>query len=203
MPGRAATRRSSRTSSAALGRLARRRFSVRTYASLIAAICLERGFRSRAEPEVATRQVELAGRGLVQANGSSNEGRESLLIDFIVRVEVDCAPGVAFEARVEQPRRVLQRGALEECEFHDALVRLAGADRTLVRPHRNPWMRRLSPLPLLHHFGVGLFDQGAKPGEGLAPPVAQALDPCVYQLRWRLDLLRGTLLHVVTVPLLC
>ena len=43
-------------------------------------------------------QVTLAGRGLVQANGSSNEGRESLLIDFIVLVEVDCAPGVAFEA---------------------------------------------------------------------------------------------------------
>ena len=43
-------------------------------------------------------QVTLAGRGLVQANGSSNEGRECLLIDFIVLVEVDCAPGVAFEA---------------------------------------------------------------------------------------------------------
>jgi hypothetical protein len=45
-------------------------------------------------------------------------------------------------------------------------------------------MRRLSPLPLLDHVGVGLFDQGAKPGEGLAPPVAQFLDPCAYQLRW-------------------
>src|SRR5438128_745544 len=44
------------------------------------------------------RQAELAGRRLVQANGSSNEGREGLLIDFIVLVEVDCAPGVAFEA---------------------------------------------------------------------------------------------------------
>jgi hypothetical protein len=42
--------------------------------------------------------VGLPGRGLVQANGSSNEVRESLLIDFIVLVEVDCAPGVAFEA---------------------------------------------------------------------------------------------------------
>ncbi len=42
--------------------------------------------------------VGLAGRGLVQANGSSNEGRESLLIDFIVLVDVDRAPGVAFEA---------------------------------------------------------------------------------------------------------
>src|SRR5438067_11175033 len=64
-------------------------------------------------------------------------------------------------------------------------------------------MRRLSPLPLLGHLRVGLFDQGAKPGEGLAPPVAQLFDPCVYQLSWRLDLLRGALLHVVDVPLLC
>src|SRR5437899_10638736 len=72
-----------------------------------------------------------------------------------------------------------------------------------MRPHRNPWIRRLSPLPLLDHFGVGLFDEGAKPGEGLAPPVAEFFDPCVYQLRWRLDLLRGALLHVVDVPLLC
>src|SRR5439155_12929272 len=114
---------------------------------------------------------------------------------------VDCAPGIALEARVEQSRRVLQRGPLEERKFHDVLVRLAGADRTFVRPHRNSWMRRLSPLPLLDHFRVGLFDKGAKPGEGLAPPVAQFLDPGVYQLRWRLDLLRGALLHVVDLPL--
>ncbi len=40
----------------------------------------------------------LAGRRLVQADGSSNEGRESLFIDLIVLVEVDGAPGVAFEA---------------------------------------------------------------------------------------------------------
>jgi len=49
-----------------------------------------------AEHVAAHRQVELAGRRLVQASGSSNEGRESLLIDFIVLVEVDCAPGVAL-----------------------------------------------------------------------------------------------------------
>src|SRR5438067_2537428 len=64
-------------------------------------------------------------------------------------------------------------------------------------------MRRLSPLPLLGHLRVGLFDQGAKPGEGLAPPVAQFFDPCIYQLSWRLDLLRGVLLHVADVTLLC
>src|SRR6266545_3982536 len=103
---------------------------------------------------------------------------------------------------LNSPEGSLSEAPLEECEFHDALVRLAGADRTLVRPHWNSWMRRLSPLPLLDHFRVGLFDEGAKPGEGLAPPVAQFFDPCVYQLRWRLNLLRGALLHVVDVPLL-
>ena len=61
--------------------------------------------RVRVAPRSASRGPEprcLAGRGLVQADGSSNEGRESLLIDFIVLVEVDRATGVAFEARVEQ-----------------------------------------------------------------------------------------------------
>jgi hypothetical protein len=38
------------------------------------------------------------GTRLVQAHGGSNEGRKSLLIDFIVLAEVDCPPGVAFEA---------------------------------------------------------------------------------------------------------
>ena len=47
---------------------------------------------------VSGHQVTLTGRGLVQAHGSSNEVRESLLVDFIVLVEIDCAPGVAFEA---------------------------------------------------------------------------------------------------------
>jgi len=64
--------------------------------------CLYRPHRSAKgktlSGSVSGGEVALAGRGLVQANGSSNEGRESLLIDFIVLVEVDCAPGVAFEA---------------------------------------------------------------------------------------------------------
>jgi len=39
-----------------------------------------------------------AGLGLVQTDGSSDEGDERLLIDLIVLVEVDRAPRVAFEA---------------------------------------------------------------------------------------------------------
>ena len=48
----------------------------------------------------------LARRGLVQADGSSNQGHEGLLVDLIALVEVDGAPGVASEAGVEQSRRV-------------------------------------------------------------------------------------------------
>src|SRR5438128_4578857 len=72
---------------------------------------------------------------------------------------------------------------LEKVHLHDVLVRLAGADQSVVRPHRNP-----SPLSLLDHLGVGLLDQCAELGEHLAPPVTQLLDPLVYHPRWRLSL---------------
>ena len=54
---------------------------------------LRRRFRSG-----AVEQLSLAGRGLVQTDGSSDKGDERLLIDLIVLVEVDRAPCVAFEA---------------------------------------------------------------------------------------------------------
>src|SRR5215210_6517321 len=95
-------------------------------------------------------------------------------------MEIDGTPGVAFEAGVEEACRVLQRGALGEGHLHDILVRLTGADRSGVRPHRNP-----SPLPLLDHFGVGLLDENSDPSERLAPPITQLLDPRIYQLRGR------------------
>src|SRR5437763_11055722 len=94
-----------------------------------------------------------------------------------------------------QSRRVRQQGTLRERQLHDALVRLAGADPALVRPHRNAWIGSLSPLPLLDDCRVGLLDQGADPGEGLATPVAQLVDPRVYELRRSLVLLRGALRH--------
>src|SRR5262245_7082928 len=93
-------------------------------------------------------------------------------------MEVDGTPDVAFEAGVEEARRVLQRGALGEGHLHDILVRLTGADHSGVRPHRNP-----SPLPLLDHFGVGLLDENSDPSERLAPPISQLLDSRIYQLR--------------------
>src|SRR4051794_747077 len=131
------------------------------------------------------------GLGRVQADGGLDEGHERLLVDLIALVEVDRAPSVAFEARVEQPGWVVQRGALEERELHHALVGLPGADDAVVGPDRDPRIRGLPPLPLLDHVGVGLLDQRAHPRERVASPVAQLLDTCV-------DLLRGILVrHVI------
>src|SRR5437879_2618535 len=106
-------------------------------------------------------------------------------------MEIDGAPGVDVKAGVEESRRVLERGALEESQLHDALVRLAGADQSIVRPNRNA-----SPLPLLDHFRVGLFDESADMGERLAPPVAQFLDPRVNQPRRGFALGRRALFHI-------
>src|SRR4029077_685144 len=106
-------------------------------------------------------------------------------------MEIDRAPGVAFKAGVEQTGRVLERGALGESQLHDALVRLAGADQSIVRPHRNA-----SPLPLLDHFGVRLLDESADIGERLAPPVVQFLDPRIDQPRSGFARGRCALFHI-------
>src|SRR6202521_5818663 len=79
----------------------------------------------------------------VQCHGGANERLQRLFINLVALMEIDGTPGVAFEAGVEEARRVLQRGALGEGHLHDILVRLTGAENSGVRPHRNP-----SPLPL-------------------------------------------------------
>src|ERR1700716_396586 len=118
----------------------------------------------------------------VQCHGGANERLQRLFINLVALMEIDGTPGVAFEAGVEEARRVLQRGALGEGHLHDILVRLTGADNSGVRPHRNP-----SPLPLLDHFGVGLLDENADPSERLAPPITQLLDSRIDQPRGRVS----------------
>lgn len=86
-------------------------------------------------------------------------------------MKVDGSPGVAFETRIEETRRILQRSALEEGHLHNILVYLPCANQSVVRPHRYP-----SPLPLLDHFGVCLLDQSAEPGEHLPPPITKLFD---------------------------
>src|SRR4029077_14898827 len=99
-------------------------------------------------------------------------------------MKVDGAPGVPLKRRVEEARRILQSSPLGEGHLHDTLVSLAGADQSIVRPHRNP-----SPFPLLDHIRISLLDQGAAPADHLSPPVAELLDSRIDQLRGRLAFL--------------
>ena len=119
-----------------------------------------------------------ASRG-VQRHCVADESLEGGVVNFVAFVQVDGTPGVAFKAGVEELRRIPQLSTLGECQLDHVLVCLARADQPVVRPHRNA-----SPLPLFGNPGVGLFYQGADPGERLAAPVAQLLDPRVYQPRW-------------------
>src|SRR5262245_46616999 len=127
---------------------------------------------------------------LVQGHGGANESLQRLLLYLLALVEVDCAPRVPLEAGVEESRGVLQGRPLGEGHLHDALVGLARADDSVVRPHRNA-----SPLPFLDHFGIGFLDQGTEAAEHFAPPVAKLLDSRVDQPRRRRVFRRPALLH--------
>src|SRR3981081_3447249 len=112
-------------------------------------------------------------------------------------MQIDSAPDIAFKAGVEESRRVLERSALGESQLHDALVRLAGADQSIVRPNRN------APLPLLDPLRVSLFDESADMGEHLAPPVVEFLDPRVDQPRRGFALGRCALFHIACTSFGC
>src|SRR5205085_9994961 len=58
---------------------------------------------------------------------------------------------------------------------------LAGADDPVMLPDGD-----IAPLPLLDDRGIGLLDQAAHPGQHLAAPVTELLDPAVDELRGRL-----------------
>src|SRR5581483_4561713 len=103
--------------------------------------------------------------------GGPDESLQSVLVDGVALVEVDRAPGVPLEARVEETGRVVQRSALRERHLHDALVRLARAEDAVVRPHWRP-----PPLPLLDHVRVGGLDERADPRERLPAPVVELAD---------------------------
>src|SRR5689334_702551 len=93
------------------------------------------------------RRRRLPGLRLVQGHGGADQLLERGLVELVVLVDVDGATYVAVETRVEQLRRIVERGALGEGQLHDRLVRFAGADDAVVLPHRHA-----APLPCLDHL---------------------------------------------------
>src|SRR5947209_15376564 len=119
-------------------------------------------------------------RRCVQCDRGANERLQRLLVNRVAFVDVDGAPDITVEARIEEARGIIERGAFGEGQFHDAFVRLAGADDAVMLPHRNA-----APLPFLDDFGIGLLDEAADVRQRLAAPIAELLDPSIDQLRRR------------------
>src|SRR5215510_7683515 len=133
--------------------------------------------------------------GCIEGGCGTDERLECARVDLLPLMDVNRAPYVPVEARVEELGRVLQRSALGEGQLHYRLVRLAGADDPVVRPYGSA-----HPLPLLDDVRVCLFDELAHPAQGLPAPVAALGDSFVDQLRCRLALGRTRLFHVLKLP---
>jgi len=114
---------------------------------------------------------------VVERYGRADEILQRGFVDRVSLVEIDGAPGVPFEAGVEQMGRVLQRGALEEGHLNDGLVGLPRAHWPVVVPDRDP-----PPLPRLGDVRVRLEDEPAQLRERSASPVAQLGYPLADEL---------------------
>jgi hypothetical protein len=125
----------------------------------------------------------------VERHGGAEQGRQRRGVDPVAFAEVDGAPEVPAEARVEETRRILERRAPGERHLDHLFVRLARADDAGVRKDRRP-----HPLPLLDDLGIRSVDDLSQPRERLPAPVAELLDPRVDQRRGRRR--RNRLLHV-------
>src|SRR5262249_23378291 len=121
---------------------------------------------------------------------------ERARVDLPPLMDVNRAPYVSVEARVEELGRVLQQSSPGEGQLHYRLVRLAGADDPVVRPYGSS-----HPLSLLHDVPVCLFDELAHLAQGLPAPVPELGDSFVNQLRCRLALDRTRLFHVLLLKL--
>src|SRR5690349_567240 len=76
----------------------------------------------------------LLARGRVRGHGGADQLLEGAVVELLALADVDRTARVALEAGVEELLRVVQRGAAEERQLHDLLVRLARAHDPVVRP---------------------------------------------------------------------
>src|SRR5919108_6467020 len=139
--------------------------------------------------------------GCVEGDRGTDERLEGARVDLLPLMDVNRAPYLPVEARVEELGRVLQRSPLGEGQLHNRLVRLASADDAVVRPHRSAQIRRLHPLHLLEDVRVCLFDELAHPAQSLPPPVPKLDDSFVNQLKCRVALGRTRLFHALLLEL--
>src|SRR5205814_7111607 len=134
--------------------------------------------------------------GRTEGDRGTDERLERARVDLLPFMDVDRAPCVPLEARVEELRRVLQRSPFGERELHDGLVRLASADDSVVLPCGSARVRRLHPLHFLDDVRVCLLDELAHPAQGLPAPVPELGDSLRDELRCRRILAHARCFHV-------
>src|SRR5262245_29499068 len=137
--------------------------------------------------------------GGVELDRGTDERLECACVHFLPFMDVDRAPGVAVEARIEELARGVLRGPLGEGQLDPVLVDLAGADDPAVGPHGDPEhrVRRLSPFHLFHDRRVRIVDELAHQAQSLTAPVRELCDPLVDQIGRRSILGRTRLFHVL------
>ncbi len=86
-------------------------------------------------------------RRVFNATAARMSALQRRFIDLVALVEIDCTPGVAFEAGVEEARGSSSEAPLAKVIFTTFLYVPAGADDAGVRPHRNP-LSTSTPRPL-------------------------------------------------------
>src|SRR5437660_9167854 len=133
----------------------------------------------------------------VEGDRLANERLEGGLINVFSFVDVDRAPYVSVEARVEETGRILQRRALGEGQLHDILVGFASADDAVVRPNRGAGSGWFDPLPFLDDVRVCFLDERSHSAERFPAPVPEFGDSFRDELRCRLALARARLFHVL------
>ena len=101
----------------------------------------------------------------------ADEALERALVDGLSFSDIDRAPHVSFEARIEERLRIREGCAAREGELHDLFVGLARADDAVVGPDGDA-----PPFPLFPDRGVGFVDEPADLREGLAAPVPELPD---------------------------
>src|SRR4029450_11267571 len=152
-------------------------------------------------PEVADRAVAVSTYCLlclarsVERDRLPNECLKGGFVNVFSLADVDRAANVSVEARVEETTRILQRRTLCEGELHHALVGFARTNNPVVRPCGSARVRGFDPLQLLDYVRVGFLDDCSNSSESLSAPVSKVSDSCRDQLRCRLILVRGRLLH--------
>src|SRR5438105_14533311 len=75
--------------------------------------------------------------GCIEGDGGTDERLERDGVDLLPLMDVNRAPYVPVEARVEEFGGVFQRSPFGEGQLHDRFVRFAGANDPVVRPCGN------------------------------------------------------------------